>query len=157
MSKPIITEELKNTIFACPHVDTVYFDAQGRHYFNVFKLIRGKGAGINAKFSDEQALFGSGTFSHRQLIDSPLNVDGLKEDIAKGDPDTEIVTSMTRDEILQYEIEHSTTELMKSVGSLTDDQKKQLIIELGLGALLSTSNTDDGEATPPPPKPKNKA
>ena len=62
----------------------VFVDINGRYYFDAHKLIVEKG-------STETKLFGQGVHSHHVVIDSPLNVDGIKEAISKGLAESEIV------------------------------------------------------------------
>lgn len=94
MKEIVITESLQNTVRTHPKIDNVYFDAQGRHYFNVHELP------VN-KDDTTKKLFGSGMFSHRQIIPGMFNVEKRTEEIAKGDPATLIVKTFTRSDILE--------------------------------------------------------
>src|ERR1035437_2473219 len=97
----IITESLQSTVRENTHIDNVYFDASGRHYFNVHELRSSKED--NDKKNWE--LYGSGLESHREKIPGSelwgiRGDNGISEVISKGDPKTLIVETLTRSEIL---------------------------------------------------------
>lgn len=134
-----ITKELQNTLIEHPYIKTVYFDKNGRHYFNVFELIVRRPKRIaKDEYEDisqiKKGLFGAGIYSHHQVIPGQFNVDEIKEQIAMGDPDTAIVESKTREEILDYVPTPKDDSLISKVLGATQAEKDQILSGLGLSA-----------------------
>lgn len=86
-------EELKNTLYECPHVETVHFTESGNHYFSVHELVdKGK---KNGNF-----------YGHLKLEPVVHKTVGERRYYKKKSvhtPSTLIVKSMSREEVLNYE------------------------------------------------------
>jgi hypothetical protein len=91
-----ITKALQATLTKYPNLKKVYFTENGSAHFQAYELAVVKG-------SSETALFTHGVFSHKQTIPgSEAHVDGgIKEDIAYGLPETKVVKTMSRKEVLE--------------------------------------------------------
>jgi hypothetical protein len=94
---PVISQELQAIVRNNKNIKTVYFDADNRHYFNVWKL---REDSKDNRPESQWDYFGTGLFSHQQEIPGLFNVDKKKESISKGDPSARIVAKMERSEIL---------------------------------------------------------
>jgi hypothetical protein len=140
----IITPELQSTVRSNQHIDKVHFDAKGRHYFNVHDL-------PNDKDAKDTGLYGSGLFSHNQVIPGKTNIDKLTEIISKGDPDTKIVKTMTRDEILSAKVKVSDETLAGKFVNSTEEQQKQFLASIGLTPNILAALSKLGEAKPEEP------
>jgi hypothetical protein len=126
-----ITKELQQTLLEDTKIKEVYFDESGRHYFRVFSLI--------AKEGDREApkMYGKGLFSHRVVIAGDWNVDKLKETICKGDPESLIVNTVLRDDILKEQIEEQTESLASKILNASSEEKAAIIAALGLSELIA--------------------
>ena len=136
---PEITKELQNTLRIHPEHLKVYFDEQGRHYFDVFKLAAehfeskrdasGKKVPIKNK---EINLYGSGLYSHSEVIDSVYNVDQKTESIANGKPDTLIVLTLTRSEVLGTKVKYEGKGIVAEFANASDLEKSSALNSLGI-------------------------
>lgn len=139
-----ISQELQDTVSENEAIDKVYFDKQGRHYFNAHELsINGRFS--NGQYDSEKDLFGAGIFSHRQVIPGVFNVDEKTEDVAKGDPKTRIVDILTRDEILNIKAKPSGDSILAKIAQLSPDElsalKAMLNGESSISALPKNETT----------------
>jgi len=138
--KIIITESLQNTIKQNPQIKEVYFDANGRHYFNVHKLREHK----DDKDKEGWKLYGEGLESHREKIPGSelwgvRGDNGVSELISKGNPETLIVKTMSRDEIISANAKPEGASLVAQIANMSKDEKS--------AALKLLSETDDSEET----------
>lgn len=90
-----ISPELQDTLRQDESIKTVYFDKNGKHFFNVHEL-------LIKKDSKEKKLFTRGVHSHSQVIPGAWNVEKIKERISVGVTGCEVVNTMDRDEVLNY-------------------------------------------------------
>lgn len=121
----IITKELQNTVRSNNHIDKIYWDKHGRHYFNVHELPAGEK-------DTKKNLYGSGLYSHNQVIPGKTNIDKLTEIISKGDPDTLIVGNITREELLAATpVSNEETTASKILNS-SPEEKAAILAALGL-------------------------
>ena len=125
--EPIISIELQNIVRQNSSISKVYFDAKGRHYFNVHLLSAGKDD------KEKPKLYGSGLFSHMQVIPGIFNSDNKKESIAKGNPETLIVEVgeddelfLTREEILNLDIKTSDNKIIKDILGMSKSEREAL-------------------------------
>lgn len=121
-----ISLSLQKALILHPEHKVVYFDASGKHYFNTHLLKK------NKDDKDKPELYGSGLYSHHQLIEGQLNVDGIKEEIAKGDPLSKIAFSMTREEVLDAEAYYEGDDISVKMANLSDAEKTVALGALGL-------------------------
>lgn len=128
-----VTLELHQTLIEHPNVSVVHFDAQGRHYFNVFDLQAKKG-------DDKTALYGRGQFGYKQLLPGITNVDKLTEDISVGIPDTLITESVSREDVLAVVIKQE-SKLIADIASASPDEIAKL------RALLLVTEPEAAEET----------
>ncbi len=133
MAKIVITKELQDLVKSKKTINEVHFDKNGNHYLNVFKLQK------NQKDTSEPQLYGNGMFSHMQLIPGFFNLDNRKEAISKGDPDSLIVATLTRDEILNSKVKQTGESLVSTVANMSAEDRK------ALKALLSETDEDEEE------------
>ena len=126
--------------FVSAKIDThpnVYFDELGRFYLNVFKtteLEDGREVIVtNPKFKTKPNcnLYGKGKVSHMQVIPgSELWDNGsdslmpTREAICKGDPETKIVLTLTRDEVLAIDLKPTGDGIIAQIANLTDAERK---------------------------------
>ena len=137
---PVITKSLQDILVIHPEHKKVYFDASGRHYFYAFQLHENyKGnKGVFEPVGDKK-LFGTGKFSHKQIIPGILNVDKKTEDICKGDSDSLIVLTMTREEVLKSVPKYEGDSIVAGVASMSDADKSVLLKALGIDVELLKS------------------
>lgn len=131
--QPIITKELKSFLLSNKKIKEVHFDINGKHYFQFFELL------VSRK-SNSYSKFGSGIFSHQQIIPGDWNVDKIKEDIAVGDPETEIILTMSREDVLNKvntDKKEVGSDLISQIINLSDSDKKKL------SKILLESNSDN--------------
>lgn len=129
MKNITITKELQETVRANSHVSKVYFDAKGRHYFNVHELP------FDAKADKDKikmGIFGSGVYSHNQVIPGKTNIEKLTEVISSGDPDTLIVETMTRDEVLNANAKSTEDTLAVKFLNSSESEQQQFLNTIGL-------------------------
>ena len=79
---------------------------------------------------EEKDLFGQGKHSHTRVIPGDWNVDKMKEFISIGVPETRIVSTMTRDEILNFEIKENPDNIVDAVANMSPKQKALLLAHL---------------------------
>ena len=90
-----ISFELWDTVDAMPHIEEVHFTAKNNHYFNsyeLFELTKGKNKKATGKF-----------YGHLKLEQVPSHEVGTKQFyklVEVANPDTLIVVTLTRDEVL---------------------------------------------------------
>lgn len=121
----VITKDLQNVVRNNSHISKIYWDKNGRHYFNVFKL-------SSDGQSEETQLYGTGVYSHNQVIPGKTNIDKLTEIISKGDPETLIVGSITRENLLKATpVSNEETTASKILNS-TPEEKAAILAALGL-------------------------
>lgn len=116
----VVSEELQSYIRNTPTIKNVYFDATGKHYLNVFKLRKDK---FDERDPKEYDTYGTGLFSHQEVIPGIFNVDQKKESISKGDPETLIVAAMTREEILSASIQKSGNDIVSKIFNMSPAEK----------------------------------
>ena len=126
--EPIITESLQKTVRLNPTLDKVYFDEAGRHYFNVHKLRATKEDTNESNWSE----YGSGLISHRQIIPgsehwATRGDSGVTEVISKGNPETKIVATLTRSEIINAKAKPEGKSLIAQIANLTKEERKAAI------------------------------
>ncbi|MDE3250792.1 MAG: hypothetical protein KGO82_19170 [Bacteroidota bacterium] len=87
--------DLKNTLELNPHIEDVFFTAEGNHYFNAHELMDKKGKGTGKKYGymgvkeEQYKVVGERRFY--KLVSQPLL-------------NTFITQEMTREEVLKYEL-----------------------------------------------------
>ena len=130
---PIITVDLQNFLKVTPSIKEVYFDINGNHYFNVFKLSKGKDRNGNEDTTPQKDWnqYGKGIYSHSTIIPGSSNWEGspklgFSEQISKGDPMTLIANTMTRDEVIAYEINVDNENIVSKIANLTKSEKLAL-------------------------------
>ncbi len=117
----------------------VYFDASGRYYLNAFRTkeveFQGKDVEVivtnpNIKTDKNCTMYGKGIPSHRQPIPGSELWDNGRSDlnphtelICKGDPLTEIVKIMTRDEVLKVDLKPSGIGIVAQIANLSGEEK----------------------------------
>lgn len=122
-----ISKELQQTVKSNNHISDVYFDKLNRHYFNVHSL--------KADPTDENSkeeLYGSGLYSHNQIIPGKTNIDNLTEIISKGDPETLIVKKMTREEVIAATPENNDETIASKILNSSPEEKQVILASLGL-------------------------
>ena len=120
-----ITKELQQTLRLKPQIKTIGFDSSGKHYFRMLKL-----------FDDESCKnksdYGDGKFLKKQSIPNlPEGSEDIKETICIGKPSTKIVTLMSRDEVLEVNVQDSNNstsqELPPFLKNLSEDKFNKLM------------------------------
>lgn len=129
-----VSPDLKSLVLQNEDIKEVHFDKNGKHYLNVFSLNKSK---EDIEQNKEKSLYGSGVYSHHQLIPGKLNVDKIKEPISIGDKETLIVKTLTREEILKSEEIPDENGLVKVISSMSKTDR------LALKALLLSSEEED--------------
>lgn len=135
----VITDTLQHAVKHNTHVDKVYWDGKGRYYFNVFELVAQKG-------DTTKQLYGTGLYSHSEVIAGKTNLDKLTEVVAKGDPDTLIVKTMTRKEVLAANPKPTDESLASKVINASAEEKGAILAALGLTPELLKKLNEKAEA-----------
>lgn len=121
--QPVISESLQSTLLSNEKIKNVYFDSKGRHYFVAYNLIQ-------SKDNTEKKLYGTGVFSHRQVIPGLHNIEKRTEDIAKGEPSTLIVFTMTREEVLSANAKKEGKSIASVIANATSEEKNVIAASL---------------------------
>lgn len=121
MNKPIISEDLQSFIRQTSLIKNVYFDEFGRHYFNVFQLRKDRN---DTTKPENWSFYGTGIFSHQQVIPGIHNVDKKKESIAKGDSSTLIVQILSREDILSSDVKKAGNSQAVNIFNSTEGEKQ---------------------------------
>ena len=136
-------------MIAHPEHKKVFFDRSGKFFFHAFELRKQKDDKKNT------GLFGSGTFSHREPVPGDWNVDGeIKEEIVIGNPETEVVHTMSREDVLASDVEVQDETLASKVATASPEERAQIAAALGFtpemfAALKSMTEKKDAPPAPP--------
>lgn len=103
---------LQHTLNVCPHIQEVHFTAAGEHYFQVEELAdtdaKGKKMGPTKKY---------GYLRTEAKVSKIVGERKFYKHASVPTPEAEIVESLTRDEVLDYEFNpEATTEVVKGKG-----------------------------------------
>ena len=138
-----VTQELQNLVKQDKNIKKVYFDASGKHYLNVHSLQKGKND------TSRPQLYGSGLPSHSQLIPGSFawvesgGARGVTEMISKGNPETLITETLTREQVLSAKVKVKGDSLVSQAINASDADKDVIaeqITGLPINVLKMLSN-----------------
>jgi hypothetical protein len=118
--KLVVTEALQGTVRVSPWIKEVYVDVQGLVRLHAYSLPAEKDA-------QEKSLYAEGDISHWQVMPG-INPDNLKEPVLIGRPGTEIVETVSREQILSVKVERLATDPERQANEIAE--LKALIAEL---------------------------
>ena len=144
-----VTRELQDTLRLHPEHTHVYFTKDGRHSFDVFQqvdgdIIDGQYVPVDTKGKEVKlfAKLGAHTLKERRLIPG-LNLDGVTENIYTGDPNSEIVETLTREDVLAVDTEPKENSIFTSI--LNAPLEEQMKIAALFEGLKTNTKSEGGK------------
>jgi hypothetical protein len=94
---PAQLKELQDTLVSCPHIAEVHFTKDGNHFLNKYELhdITKNGPKPSGKFY--------GHLKHDLVVSKIVGERKFYKHASVAEPKTEIVETLSRDEILNYD------------------------------------------------------